>query len=176
MVAASNLGLLLDIWDVVACGGCVESVRNIPASQIVAVQVADMPAGVAAPDLDDKSRLLPGVENGRIDLAALLAILRELGYNGPITAKPSRALPSRCRDVVVKQVSEALDKAWRAAGLPTPPKTMLATARVARQFSVVSSQTTVVATAVSSQFSDDHGLTRESHAFSPLRVGRGRQA
>jgi sugar phosphate isomerase/epimerase len=112
MVAAPNLGLLLDIWDVVACGGSIESVRKLPAGQIVAVQVADMPANVAPADLDEKtSRLLPGGENGRIDVAAFLAMLRETGYDGPITAKPSRgAFQSRRRDVIIKQTSEALDK------------------------------------------------------------------
>ena len=70
MVAAPNLGLLLDIWDVVACGGSIETVRKLPPAQIVAVQVADMPAGVPLSELDDKiARLLPGAENGRIDVA-----------------------------------------------------------------------------------------------------------
>lgn len=130
MVAAPNLGLLLDIWDVLACGGSLDSVRKIPVNQIVAVQVADMPAGVAVADLDDKSRLLPGAENGQIDVAALLVVLQELGYDGPITAKPSRGVfSSRRRDLAVKQTSEALDKVWRAAGLPVPGKVVVASAR-----------------------------------------------
>jgi sugar phosphate isomerase/epimerase len=130
MVAAPNVGLLLDIWDVVAGGGSVDAVRKIPAGQIVAVQVADMPADVAAANLDDKSRLLPGAENGRVDVAALLTLLKELGYDGPITAKPSRtAFTSRRRDLVVKQTSEALDKVWRAAGVPFPAKAVVASAR-----------------------------------------------
>lgn len=117
MVAAPNLGLLLDIWDVVACGGSLDSVRKLPLQQIVAVQVADMPANVAVAELDEKtSRLLPGGENGRIDVAGFLAMLRELGYDGPVTAKPSRgAFQSRRRDVVIKQTSEALDKVMRPA-------------------------------------------------------------
>jgi sugar phosphate isomerase/epimerase len=120
MVAAPNLGLLLDIWEVVACGGSLEAVAKLPANLIVAVQLADMPSSVALSDLDDKSRLLPGMENGRIDAAAFLTALREIGYDGPVTVKPSRgAFQSRRREVVVKQTAEALDKAWRAAGLPS---------------------------------------------------------
>jgi sugar phosphate isomerase/epimerase len=120
MVAATNLGLLLDVWDVVACGGSVETVRQLPPNQIVAVQVAEMPAGVPLSDLDDKSRLLPGVENGRIDVAALLAVLREIGYEGPVTVVPSRAVfQSRRREVIVKQTADALERVWRAAGLPS---------------------------------------------------------
>jgi sugar phosphate isomerase/epimerase len=130
MVAAPNLGLLLDIWDIVACGGTLESVRKLPQHQIVAVQVADMPAGVPVTDLDDKSRLLPGGENGRVDVAAFLAMLKEMGYDGPVTVKPSRnAFQSRRRDVIVKQTAEALDRVWRAAGLPATPRPVLAAAR-----------------------------------------------
>lgn len=130
MVAAPNLGLLLDIWELVACGGSLETVRKLPPQQIVAVQVADMPAGVPLAELDEKSRLLPGGENGRIDVTALLVMLREMGFDGPVTVKPSRsAFQSRRRDVVVKQTAEALEKVWRAAGLPPTPKPVLAAAR-----------------------------------------------
>jgi sugar phosphate isomerase/epimerase len=129
MVAAPNLGLLLDIWEIVACGGSVETIRKLPLSQIVAVQVADMPASVPLSELDEKSRLLPGVENARIDAAALLTILREMGYNGPVTVKPSRgAFQTRRRELIVKQTAEALDKVWRAAGLP-PTARLMAAAR-----------------------------------------------
>jgi sugar phosphate isomerase/epimerase len=118
MVASPNLGLGLDIWDVVACGGALDSIRKLPAGQIVAVQVADMPAAAAATELDEKSRLLPGGENGRIDVVGFLVLLREIGYDGPVSVRPSRAaFQSRRRDVIVKQTAEALDKAWRAAGL-----------------------------------------------------------
>jgi sugar phosphate isomerase/epimerase len=130
MVAAPNLGLLLDIWEIVACGGSLETIRTLPPQQIVAVQVADMPAGVPLAELDEKSRLLPGGENGRIDVTAFLALLREMGYEGPVTVKPSRgAFQSRRRDVVVKQTAEALEKVWRAAGLPPTPRPVLAAAR-----------------------------------------------
>ena len=123
LVAAPNAGILLDVWDFVAAGGSVEAVRKIPAQQIVAVQVADMPTGVATADLDEKSRLLPGGENGRIDVVAFLTILRELGYDGPITAKPSRSVfPNRRREAVVKLTSESLDKVLRAAGVPLPAR------------------------------------------------------
>jgi sugar phosphate isomerase/epimerase len=130
MVAAPNLGLLLDIWEVVACGASVDAIRKLPRELIVAVQVAEMPASVPLSELDDKSRLLPGVENGRIDLAAFLTILREMSYDGPITIKPSRGIfQSRRREVIVKQTAESLDKAWRAAGLSSPARPVLAAAR-----------------------------------------------
>lgn len=118
MVAAPNLGLLLDIWEVIACGSSLDVVRKLPANQIVAVQVAEMPADVPLTELDDKARLLPGVENGRIDVAAFLKVVRELGYDGPVTLKPSRgAFESRRREVIIKQASESLDAVLKAAGV-----------------------------------------------------------
>ena len=118
MVNASNVGLLLDIWDVVAGGGSLDSIRKLPVGQIVAVQAAELPAGVPLADLDDKSRLLPGAENSRGDVLAVIKYLAEVGYDGPITPKPSRGLfQTRRRDLIVKQTGEAMERVWRAAGL-----------------------------------------------------------
>ncbi len=118
MIDAPNTGLLLDVWDFVAGGGSIEAISNLPVEQIVAVQLADMPAGVALPDLDENSRLLPGAENGQIDCVAVLRTLAEMGYDGPVTVKPSRGVfRSRRRDDVVKRTGAALDRIWRAAGL-----------------------------------------------------------
>jgi sugar phosphate isomerase/epimerase len=109
MAAAPNLGLLLDIWNLVASGGSVESLQKLSAGQILAVQLADMPADVELAKLDNKSRLLPSLEGGRIDFAAYFAALRTLGYDGPVTVKPSRgALPRGRRDLAVKQTAEVL--------------------------------------------------------------------
>ena len=119
MVAAPNIGLLLDIWDVVVAGGSLDSVRKLPVEQIVAVHVADLPPAAGNGEIDDKSRLLPGTEGGRIDVTTLLVYLKSAGYDGPVTPRPSRGIfQSRRRDLVVKQAGEAMDKVWRAAGLP----------------------------------------------------------
>ena len=119
MVAAPNIGLLLDIWDVVVAGGSLDSVRKLPAEQIVAVHVADLPPAAGNGEIDEKSRLLPGAEGGRIDITTLLVYLKSAGYDGPVTPRPSRGIfQSRRRDLVVKQAGEAMDKVWRAAGLP----------------------------------------------------------
>jgi sugar phosphate isomerase/epimerase len=124
MVDAPNMGLLLDVWDLVACGGSVDSIRNLPLGQIVAVQIADMPADVPLSELDENSRLLPGAENSQIDTAGALIALAEFGYNGPVTPKPSRSIfRSRKRDMIVREVSESMNKVWRAAGL-TPDGTL----------------------------------------------------
>ena len=120
MVASPCIGLLLDIWDVVVSGGSLDAIRKLPAEQIVAVQVADLMAGANNGDIDEKSRLLPGTEGGRIDIPTFLVYLKSAGYDGPVTPRPSRGIfQSRRRDLIVKQTGEALDKVWRAAGLPT---------------------------------------------------------
>jgi len=126
MIAAPNVGFWLDIWEVVAAGGSPEGVRKLPPGQIVAVQVANMPADAAGANLDEKARLLPDAENGRIDVVEFLKLLREAGYAGPVTAKPSRSVfQSRRRDNVVKQTGESLDKVFRAAGIPVPVRPVL---------------------------------------------------
>jgi sugar phosphate isomerase/epimerase len=118
MVDAPNMGLLLDVWDLVACGGSVETIRNLPLGQIVAVQMADMPADRSLSEMDKNSRLLPGAENSQIDTVGALITLADFGYNGPVTPKPSRGVfQSRRRDVIVKQAGEAMERVWRAAGL-----------------------------------------------------------
>jgi sugar phosphate isomerase/epimerase len=129
MIDSPSVGLLLDVWDIFACGGTLESIRKIPKKQIVAVQIAEMP-DLPRAELDEKTRLLPDAPNGRIGVPAVLAYLAEIGYDGPVTVKPSRAVfPTRRRDTIVKLTSEALDKVWRDAGLPTPAKAFVAAAR-----------------------------------------------
>ncbi len=118
MVDAPNMGILLDIWNLVAGGGSVEMIRNLPLGQIVAVQVAEMPADVPMGELDENSRLMPDAGEGQIKIAAALTTLAEFGYTGPVTVKPSRSVfRTRRRDTIVKQTGEALERVWRAAGL-----------------------------------------------------------
>ncbi len=119
MIDSSNMGLVVDIWDIVVGGGSLEAIRGLKAEQIVAVQLADVAAGKTAADVDESSRLLPGAEGGQINAVEVLSILKEKGYEGPVTVMPSRgAFGSRRRDAIVRQTGEALDRAWRGAGLP----------------------------------------------------------
>ena len=118
MVDAPNMGLLLDTWNLVVCGSSVEIIRNLPLGQIVAVQIADMPAEVPLSELGEHSRLLPGAENSQIDTAGVLATLADFRYDGPVTVRPSRSVfQSRRRDVIVRQTGEALSNVWRSAAL-----------------------------------------------------------
>jgi len=129
MVGSANVGIMLDVWELVVGGASVDSIRKLQPSQIVAVQVANVPADVAMADLNEDSRLFPTAENGRIDMVAVLQALAELKYDGPVTPVPSRSLVKNMRrDLAVKEAGESLTKAWKAAGLSTSART-LASAR-----------------------------------------------
>ena len=125
MAGSANIGILLDVWELVVGGASVESIRKLQPAQLVAVQVANVPADVAMADLNEDSRLLPGVENGRIDMVAVLQALADLKYDGPVTPIPSSGLTKTMRrDLVVKEAGESLGKAWKAAGISPTAKAM----------------------------------------------------
>ena len=119
MIDASNVGLLIDVWDLVVSGQTIETVAQLPVHQIVALQISQVPEAVAPAELDANSRLLPNAEGGLIDQVTLLKTLGEMGYDGPVTPNPARgAFTTRRRDAIVRQAGEALDALWRAADLP----------------------------------------------------------
>ncbi|MFH1267748.1 MAG: sugar phosphate isomerase/epimerase [Planctomycetota bacterium] len=118
MIGAPNVGILLDVWDLHVSGGSPENVRSLSAEQIVAVQLADVPAeDTPTAELTEASRRMP-LEEGGIDLPAYIVALAEIGYKGPVSFKPDRsALKGRRRDPIVRQVAGAMDMIWKAAGL-----------------------------------------------------------
>jgi sugar phosphate isomerase/epimerase len=123
MIDSPNVGLWLDVWDLHVAGGSVEYVRAMSAEQIVAVQLADVPLESPPPgELTEASRMLPQAEGG-LNLPEWLVVLAELGYDGPVTLKPARsALKGRRRDPIVREVGDALDRIWKAAGLTAAGK------------------------------------------------------
>jgi sugar phosphate isomerase/epimerase len=127
MIDSPNVGLLLDPWEVFACGGSLESIRKIPTNQIVSLHIAEISAQTPLTDLDEKSRLLPDAPNGKIGIPSILSYMAEIGYDGPVTVKPCRAVfPTRRRDTIVKLTSESLEKVWQQAGLPSPQRQFVA--------------------------------------------------
>ena len=119
LVSAPNVGLSLDVWNWHLGGGTLEQLKPL-ASKVVALSLADAPPDVTAANADDSQRLLPG-ENGVIDSAAVLKLLNEAKYDGPVTPKPSaKQFPGQSRDKIVKQVGLSLDKVWQDAGIVTP--------------------------------------------------------
>ncbi len=117
MIGAPNLGLIVDLWDIVASGGSLDNVKKTPVEQIVAVQLADMPEDTPIEELTEEDRLLPG-ETSRVDCAAALTTLNEMGYEGPVTPMPHRSVfKNTRRDPIAKVAGIALNDVWAAAGL-----------------------------------------------------------
>lgn len=122
MVGASNLGIVLDVWDLYVSAGNLEAVDDLSAQQIVAVNLADLPDDVAVGEVKAAARLLPGT-TGRIDSARVLATLAEKGYDGPVTPKPARVTMGNAkRQGLVREAGAAMAKLWQAAGLPADNK------------------------------------------------------
>lgn len=116
-VGADNVGVVLDNWQLYACGAEADAWRKLPIAQIVAVYLADAPEGVSREALTNAQRLLPG-STGVIDSSALLTALAEAGYQGPIAPAPHpEASAGQTREAIVRAAGQALDAVWKAGGL-----------------------------------------------------------
>lgn len=119
-VAADNVGLLLDPWEVHACGAKFEDVKQLPPNKIVAVYFSDAKSDIPAADLKESDRLFPG-ESGVIDLLGVIKYLQEIDFEGPVTPKTLRQrVKSTGREVAVQTAGEYLENLWREAGLSAP--------------------------------------------------------
>lgn len=115
-IAARNVGLVVDLWDLWRADGSIDDLRKLAGRPIVQVRLSDAPADQNRDELDNHARLVPG-EAGTIDAAAALVTLSELGYDGPVTPNPDRSHLPSSRDAIVRAVGEGLDKVWKQAGL-----------------------------------------------------------
>ncbi|MBX9790821.1 MAG: sugar phosphate isomerase/epimerase [Pirellulales bacterium] len=116
-VGAKNIGVVVDLWDHYVSGGTIDELRKLKPQQLVQVRVADAPLDKPREELTDHDRLLP-CESGVIDLPAQLALLAELGYDGPVTPVPNRQrMGSVGRDASMRQIGAAMDQLWKASGL-----------------------------------------------------------
>ena len=112
MVGSSSVGLLVDVWHLYTSGGSVEDIRKIPADKVVSVQLADAPADIPREQCKNTDRRLPG-ETGAIDCVLALEILRELGYDGPITPEPlGKKVVGQGREAAVRAAGQALKRVW----------------------------------------------------------------
>ena len=116
-VAASNVGYYIDTWNWHLGGGTMDQIVGLGADKIVAMSVADVPAGVADGDVELNQRLLPSPE-GVIPHADLLEKLHELGCDAPVTPLPNTSqYRGITRDKIVKLAAEALRSVWPGADL-----------------------------------------------------------
>ncbi len=108
-----NTGLLLDIFHLYTAHGSNDDLRQISGQDVVVVHVNDAIAGLSADEQIDQTRALPG-ETGVLDLAGFLHALRDIGYDGPITAEP---FSQRLRDLPAEQAIAETADAMRKIGL-----------------------------------------------------------
>jgi sugar phosphate isomerase/epimerase len=128
MVQASNVGVVVDTWDIIASGGSIETMGRFGVEKIVEVRLSDASGSHETGQWPASSRALPTV-GGAIDAATVLGTLADLGYDGPVTPLAHGSqMPGRGREAIVKAAGQALDAAWKAAGL-TPAGKRGATAR-----------------------------------------------
>jgi sugar phosphate isomerase/epimerase len=117
MVRAPNVGAVIDPWQILAAGSRLDEIRKLSADRIVAVSLSDAPADVDPTAMGEGDRLLPG-ETGKIDSAAILTMLAEIGFDGPVSPRAHRnRLAGLRRDQIVKLAGERVDQAWKAANL-----------------------------------------------------------
>ncbi|HZZ73795.1 MAG TPA: sugar phosphate isomerase/epimerase [Pirellulales bacterium] len=116
MMRSNNVGIAFDAWSWQVTGGTMDQLRKLGVERIITVALSD-----AAPDLkgepNEETRHLPG-EAGGIDSVALLTMLAEADYSGPVTPVPHPSkLKGLGREALVRAAGQALDKVWKGAGL-----------------------------------------------------------
>ncbi len=117
----SNIGVVVDVFQLYASGVGVEVLDKINVNDIVCVRLGDAPADVAVADLTLKNCLLPA-ETGTIDSGAFVKRLEELGYEGPVTPMCDGSnFRGERRDLIAEMAGLRMKKVWIAAGL-TPPE------------------------------------------------------
>lgn len=119
-VGTGNVGLLFDVWHWYTAQSTLDDVRKLAKDDIVYVHINDAPADRHVLDQIDNQRRLPG-ETGVIPNIALLKILREIGYDGPVTAEPFNATVREAAErnpiEAARMTKASLDKVWTEAGL-----------------------------------------------------------
>jgi sugar phosphate isomerase/epimerase len=122
-IQRDNVGLLLDAWNWWVGGGDVDKLRSVRGEQILNVRLADIPSGVDFSAIKEEQRVMPG-EGGTIDCSAILAVLEELAYDGPVAVAPYPGLfKGQKREVIVKKASMVLDGLLGIAAVENPVAT-----------------------------------------------------
>jgi len=116
-VQKANVGLLLDTWTWTVGGGDVEKLRALRGDQIVSVRLADLPADADLANIQPQQKILPS-EGGTIDNVAILGVLEEMGFDGPVAvAQHASHMKGQAREPIVAKASSLLDTLFSAAGI-----------------------------------------------------------
>lgn len=116
-IGTGNVGLLFDIWHCYTSHATLDDMRKLSKEDVVYVHVNDAPPGIEINDQVDTVRAIPG-ETGVIPLVEILGILKDIGYDGPVTPEPfSEKITNMTPEEGARAMAEGLDKAWQEAGL-----------------------------------------------------------
>ena len=108
-IQRDNVGIAFDAWSWWVGGGDVDKLRSLRGEQIVSVRLADIPADTDLATINSEQRLMPG-EGGMIDSTALVSVLDELGYDGPVAVAPNPAqFKGQTRESTISKASSVLD-------------------------------------------------------------------
>jgi sugar phosphate isomerase/epimerase len=121
-LALPNVGIVVDTWNWHVGGGTLDQLRDLGASRVVGLRLADLPRDVPLDAVVEKQRLLPG-ESGVVPNVAIVSLLASMGYKGPVTphAHASR-FRGKTRDKIVQRAAESLRGIFQAAGLEEAPR------------------------------------------------------
>jgi sugar phosphate isomerase/epimerase len=116
-IGTGNVGLLFDAWHAYTAHATLDDVKKLSKDDIIYVHINDAPKGIEIDKQIDNVRGLPG-ETGVIPLVEILRILKDIGYEGPITPEPfSKKLEGIPPREAARMVSEMVDKLYREARL-----------------------------------------------------------
>jgi sugar phosphate isomerase/epimerase len=116
-VQKGNVGLLFDTWTWTVGGGDIEKLRTLRGDQIVSVRLADLPADADLANIQPQQKVLPS-EGGNIDNVAILGVLEEMGFDGPVAvAQHASHMKGQAREPIVAKASSLLDTLFSAAGI-----------------------------------------------------------
>jgi sugar phosphate isomerase/epimerase len=115
-IGRDDVGLVLDSWHWYCAGESVDDLTSLRASDVIAVDLNDAPAGIPVDQQKDSVRELPCVTEV-IDLKGFLGALLAIGYDGPVRAEPFKAeLRSLPPDEAVARTATAMRKAFALIG------------------------------------------------------------
>ena len=116
-LGTGNMGLLLDSFHLYTSHGTVADVRMLSNADIVSVHVNDALTGKTVDEQLDNQRALPA-ETGVLDLTGFLQSVRDLHYDGPVTAEPfSQRLRELSPAQAVAETAASLNTIWQQANL-----------------------------------------------------------
>ncbi len=111
-INTGNVGLLLDTWHWWNAGDTVQDLLALKASDVIAVDLNDAPAGIPKDQQVDNRRELP-CATGVIEVGAFLKALNQIGYDGPVRAEPfNQTVNKMSKDDACAAAAAALKKAF----------------------------------------------------------------